>query len=126
MAKILIVEDEEGIQHLLQRIVSMLGHTCVVAGDGTSALDQARDPELGLIISDLSLPGKPTGEALILQLRALQPACPMIISTGYSAGDHLLQSLKDAGVLHILGKPFDLLEARALIASLVGNARKPT
>ncbi len=124
MANVLIIEDEEGIQHLLQRIVSMLGHSSVLAGDGPAALSLAREPGIDLIISDLSLPGKPTGIDFIAQLRALQPACPLIVATGYTTIERM-DELRAAGVRHILGKPFEIMEARALIASLIGNARPP-
>lgn len=125
MANVLIIEDEEGIQHLLQRIVTMLGHEVVVAGDAPSALSLAREPGVDLIISDLSLPGKPTGLEFIQQLRTLQPTCPLIISTGYTTAERM-DSLKAAGVQHVLGKPFEIMEARALIASIIGNARAAT
>lgn len=122
MAKVLIIEDEEGIQQLLQRVVGMLGHEALLAGDGPTALARAREHAPDLIISDLSLPGHPSGVALVRELRALNPARPLIVTTGYTTGDRL-ELIKAEGIQHILGKPFDILGVRTLIASLIGNAR---
>lgn len=122
MATILIVEDETAIQHLLNRIVSMLGHTAIVAGNGGEAVALAEQRSPDLIITDLSLPGKPNGIELVRALRKLNPDRPLVVTTGYTIGDQM-DIVQAEGVRHILGKPFDILAARTLIASLVGNAR---
>ena len=93
-----------------------------LAGNGADALDLARQHAPDLIITDLSLPGKPNGIELVRALRALKPDRPLVVTTGYSIGDRI-DAIQAEGIEHILGKPFDILEARALIASLVGNAR---
>ncbi len=122
MAKVLIVEDEDGIQNLLKRVVSMLGHDVFIAATGAEALRSAEQQNPDLIISDLSLPGKPNGIELVRALRALNPARPMVVTTGYTVGERM-EAIHAEGVEHILGKPFDILAARTLIASLIGNAR---
>jgi CheY-like chemotaxis protein len=122
MAKVLIVEDEDGIQLLLKRVVGMLGHEVLVAGDGPTALVHAREQAPDLIISDLSLPGKPSGLDLVRELRALNPARPFVVTTGYTTGERM-EAIQAEGIQHILGKPFDILAARSLVASLIGNAK---
>lgn len=122
MAKVLIIEDEDGIQLLLKRVVNMLGHEVIVAGDGPTALIQAKEQSPQLIISDLSLPGKPSGLDLVRELRALDPNRHLVVTTGYTTGEKM-EELAAEGVQHVLGKPFDILGARTLIASLIGNAR---
>lgn len=122
MATVLIVEDEEGIQQLLKRVVTMLGHAAHLAGNGADALSLAEQDPPDLIITDFSLPGKPNGIELVRALRALNPDRPLVVTTGYTIGDHM-DAIQSEGIQHILGKPFDILAARTLIASLVGNAR---
>ncbi|HMP75994.1 MAG TPA: response regulator [Kiritimatiellia bacterium] len=122
MPKVLIIEDEEGIQLLLKRVVGMLGHEVLLAGDGPSAVKIAREEAPDLIISDLSLPGKPSGIDLIRELRAMDPARPLVVTTGYSSGEKM-DAIQAEGIQHILGKPFDILGARTLVASLIGNTR---
>jgi CheY-like chemotaxis protein len=122
MATVLIVEDEEGIQHLLKRVVAMLGHEAYVAGTGAEALSEARRLNPHLIVTDLSLPGNPNGIELVRALRALNPARPIVVTTGYTVGERM-EAIEAEGIQHVLGKPFDVLGARTLIATLIGNAR---
>lgn len=122
MATVLIIEDEEGIQQLLKRVVTMLGHAVHLAGNGADALSLAQQHAPDLIITDLSLPGKPNGIDLVRALRALKPDRPLVVTTGYTIGDRM-DAIEAEGIQHILGKPFDILAARSLIVSLVGNAR---
>ena len=89
MARVLIIEDEEGIQTLLKRIVTMLGHEVELAGDGATGSRLASEKSYDLVISDLSLPGTPTGIDLIRTLRATKPDCPLVVSTGYTTTDNL-------------------------------------
>lgn len=123
MANVLIIEDEEGIQALLKRIVSMLGHEASIAGDGATGCELAAARKQDLIISDLSLPGVPSGLDLIRALRTQCPECPLIVSTGYTTADNLAQ-IEAEGVQHVLGKPFDMPTVRSLVASLIGDARR--
>lgn len=119
MATVLIVEDDESIQRLLERIATRLGHTTIVAADGPTAL--AREHEAQLIICDMNLPGEPKGLALLQQLRARNPNRPVVVSTGYAAGE-TFDRLVAAGFNEMLQKPFDLMAARTLITSLLGSA----
>lgn len=122
MAKVLIIEDETGIQTLLRRIVGMLGHEVLVAGDGATGLALAQSEGVALIISDLSLPGEPNGLDLIRALRERCPAAALVVSTGYTTAENM-NLIREAGVQHVLGKPFDMASVRALVTSLIGNAR---
>lgn len=119
MATVLIVEDDESIQRLLERIVTRLGHTTILVADGPTAL--AREREAQLVICDMNLPGEPKGLPLLQQLRARNPNRPVVVSTGYVAGETFDQ-LVAAGFNEIIKKPFDLMAARALITSLLGSA----
>lgn len=119
MATVLIIEDDESIQHLLERIVTRLGHTTILVADGPTAL--AREHEAQLIICDMNLPGEPKGLSLLQQLRARNPNRPIIVSTGYVA-DETFDRLVEAGFNEMIKKPFDLMAARTLITSLLGSA----
>ena len=122
MAKVVVIEDEEGIQTLLRRIIGMLGHEVAVAGDGTNGLRLAQGSDVALIISDLSLPGEPSGLDLIRALRAQCPAAALVVSTGYTTAENM-NLIREAGVTHLLGKPFDMATVRSLVTGLIGNAR---
>jgi len=122
MAKVLIIEDEEGIQALLKRVATMLGHEVLIAGDGATGCQRVDEHRPDLVISDLSLPGSPNGLDLIRILRQKRPDGALVVSTGYTTADNLAQ-IEAEGVRHILGKPFDMAAVRSLITSLIGDAR---
>jgi signal transduction histidine kinase/CheY-like chemotaxis protein len=83
--KILIVEDEAEIAELTQSILHELGHVTVHARDGASALAMARnDPAIGLVISDIVMPGATNGLELARALRVEQPALPVLLVSGYT------------------------------------------
>ncbi len=56
-AKILVVDDETKIIKLLQAYLEQAGFTVVQAGDGQTALIQARREKPDLVVLDIGLPG---------------------------------------------------------------------
>ena len=57
MAKILVVEDEQIINDLIVKHLTLVGHTCFSAYEGLKALELARANEPDLVILDVMLPG---------------------------------------------------------------------
>jgi signal transduction histidine kinase/CheY-like chemotaxis protein len=83
--KILVVEDEGEIAELTCSILRDLGHETIQTCDGASALATiAGDPAIGLVISDIVMPGKTNGLELARALRTERPALPVLLMTGYS------------------------------------------
>jgi DNA-binding NtrC family response regulator len=121
MSSVLLIDDEEGIQSLGQRIVTRMGHRVACAGDGETATSLARAQPYDLILTDFNLPGHPTGMELMHALRQLQPTCPVVVMTGLA--DHTrMHELRDLGIQHLLPKPFDINQLRALVSSLLPPA----
>ena len=121
--KILIVEDEAEIAELTGSILRELGHDTVHARDGTSALAMVRgDPAIGLVISDIVMPGATNGLELARALRLERPALPVLLVTGYSQYGP-----------EVAGEAFELLEkpyrretlVNAVRAALDGRVRRP-
>ncbi len=118
MAAVLLIEDEFGIQTLVQRILVRLGHQVTCASNGAEAMACARAQAYDLILSDYTLPGEPTGLELLKELRAAQPACQMAVLTGL-ADTARMDALREADIQHMLQKPFDVNQLRALVNSLL-------
>jgi signal transduction histidine kinase/CheY-like chemotaxis protein len=121
--KILVVEDEAEIAELTGSILRELGHDTVHARDGASALAMVRDdPAIGLVISDIVMPGATNGLELARALRVERPALPVLLVTGYSQYGP-----------EVAGEAFELLEkpyrretlVNAVRAALDGRARGP-
>jgi len=59
-ATILIVDDEEHVRKLLQRVLEEAGYGVLMAGSGQEALDklvQSENQEPQLILMDIMMPG---------------------------------------------------------------------
>lgn len=118
MAEVLVIEDEEGIQQLMHRVLSRMGHDVTLASNGLQAVQAAHTKPFTVILSDFTLPGEPTGLELVEALRECQPEARMAVITGL-ADLSRAQALQAMGVRHILRKPFDLTELKQLVNELL-------
>ena len=103
MARILVVEDEEGIAEFIRRGLILTGYEVDVAHDGEVALSLAREQMPDLVILDLMLPGL-DGVEVCRRLRAASDV-PIIVLTARDAVSDKVKGL-DAGADDYLTKPF--------------------
>jgi DNA-binding NtrC family response regulator len=125
MARILIIEDELPILLLLKRILAGSGHEVMTASEGGIACSVATDNKLDLVLSDLSMPGDPSGMDLLREIRKLRPECPLVVVSGYSSEDTIAEC-KSIGVADFLPKPFELTFVRSFVDSILRSAAQPT
>jgi PAS domain S-box-containing protein len=104
---ILVVEDEEHVRGLVRRILEKAGYRVLVAIDGDDARSvwTARGAEVGLLLTDLVMPGELSGRDLALALRAERPDLPVLYMSGYGA-DVLGSDELVADQAAFLAKPF--------------------
>lgn len=107
MSKILIVDDDGGVRIYLSRLLDRLGYQVVEAENGASGLAKMADPAIDAVLTDLNLPGEPNQMELVRQMRALRPACPIVVISGYPSKDRL-DECNTLGVNEFLTKPFEL------------------
>ena len=118
MARILIVEDEKAISMLLQRIVKNMGHEVATADEGGTARDICESQDIDLIMTDIQMPGKPTGTDLIRCMRQSKPNCPIVVVSGYTNAE-CMEECEKLGVSDFLPKPFEMGFVKELIANLL-------
>ena len=114
--RVLIVEDDAEIADVLRRVLRQEGHDPVIAVDGETALESARDFAPDLVILDLGLPGM-DGVEVAHHLRERNDV-PILILTARSDTEDLVQGL-DAGADDYLVKPFERAELLARIRALL-------
>lgn len=110
MFRILIVDDEESIRRMLQKVLS-LKYIVYLAANGYEAL-QLLNPEIDLIILDINMPGI-TGFELCKQIRN-DISCPIIFLSAREKCKDRIQGLQIGGDDYIV-KPFSLEELEARI-----------
>lgn len=109
--RILLVDDEPHIRHLLGRICTREGHEVAEAGSAGEALALLRTAAFDMLITDIVMPGL-DGLALVRRAKAIQPEIKPIVITGH-AGDYTLQDVLAAGAADLILKPLRAAELRA-------------
>ena len=114
--RVLVVEDDDAIAHVLQRSLRMEGYDVKIAGDGIVALDLAHGFLPDLVILDLGLPGM-DGIDVAKALRETDDV-PILVLTARDALEARVEGL-DAGADDYLVKPFERQELLARLRALL-------
>jgi CheY-like chemotaxis protein len=105
---ILVVDDEEGVREVAERILQEIGFQTIAANDGRRALEVME--ELGdsvtAVLLDLSMP-RMGGAETFRRLRASRPELPILMMSGYTEQVVAPQfSGSGPGITGFLQKPF--------------------
>jgi two-component system KDP operon response regulator KdpE len=120
-AQILVVDDEPAIRRLLRSALERAGLTLAEAGDGRSALDEARRQRPDLVLLDLGLPDRDGLE--LVPLLAQQSA--VIAVTARDATADKVAAL-DLGAIDYVVKPFDTEELLARVRVALRSRARAT
>ena len=115
--RILVVEDDSGLQISLAEILREAGYAVDVSGDGIEGLFFGQEYPLDLAIIDLGLPGLP-GLDLIRKLREQERQFPILILTARADWQDKVEGL-EAGADDYLTKPFHPEELKARVGALL-------
>jgi DNA-binding response OmpR family regulator len=126
MAKILLIDDDDGLRRVLSKALGHAGHTVLQASDGQQGIDLARVAGVDLVVTDLVMPVR-EGVETILQLRREKPTLPIIAISGDGSNSELYLAIAaKIGAKRILPKPFAPSELLGLIDVVLGTTEKPT
>ncbi len=117
MAKILIAEDEQPINELIKKNLSLVGHSCVQTYDGAEALKKMSEDEFDLLILDVMMPGL-SGFELIKHT----DGTPVIFVTARGRLEDRLEGLK-LGADDYIVKPFEILELVARVDAVLRRTK---
>ena len=113
--RVLVVEDEPTVAHLIADVLSEDGHKVEIVLDGRDGLDRASEGDYALIICDLRMPHV-DGRAIYRELMAR--GSPMrhrlMFVTGDTLAPRTLEFLEKSG-LPFLAKPFLVEELKAVV-----------
>lgn len=103
-AKILIVDDEDGIRETLQEMLIQEGYKTETAQTGKEALEACQKETFDVAIIDVKLPDM-DGTSLLDTLKKFDPNLVRIIITGYPSFENAVQSINSGADGYIV-KPF--------------------
>lgn len=113
VGEIWVVDDDHSIRWVLERALVRAGFGVRTFAQVDEVLAALAVSEPAVLVSDIRMPGA-SGIELLYQVRQRRPALPVIIMTAYSDLDSAVSAFQ-AGAFEYLPKPFDLMQAVALV-----------
>lgn len=105
----LVVGDEPQVRELLNEFLNILGFDVVTVENGEQAVKTIKENQrVDVVILDMIMPGM-DGNQTFFEIRKLKPDIPILVATGYSAGEKVKEILNDGG-MGILQKSYTLEE----------------
>jgi DNA-binding NtrC family response regulator len=124
MARILIIDDDDGLRDSLAETVTDLGHTPEQAADGQAGLDRLARGGIGAVLLDLRMPGL-DGMEVLRRLRAGRdagrPMPPVAVLTAVATAANTIEAMRLGAVDH-LTKPVARAELAAVLARMLEAA----
>ena len=113
--RVLVVDDNEDIRHLLVLTVERMGHHADQAADGVAAVEALGVGRYDVMLLDLTMP-RMTGEDVLRWLRE-QPSSAaglrVVVISAYAGA--LVETLKELGAYAVLTKPIGMQELREVL-----------
>ncbi len=113
MAKILIVDDEQGMRQLLSLVFGRANHLVRAAESGRRALEMLRAEPADLIISDVKMPDL-GGIEMLRAVREFLPDVAVIMMTAFATVEAAREAFK-LGADDFIQKPFDIDELKLIV-----------
>jgi len=110
---ILVVDDEEGLLHLVKMRLTAMGFAVTGCTTGREALAAAKKDRFDLAVTDLRL-GSEDGLDVTEELLRIHPGLPVIILTAHGSIPNAVEAMQ-RGAFGYLTKPFDDKELKAKI-----------
>ncbi|HOD16819.1 MAG TPA: ATP-binding protein [Spirochaetota bacterium] len=107
---ILLMDDEQMILDVGERILTRMGHRVQRARNGEEAIELYRNASASgdgfdLVIMDLTIPGGKGGSETIGDLKVIDPDVRAIVSSGYS-NNPVMANFREYGFCGVIVKPY--------------------
>lgn len=112
-ARVLVVDDEEMVRNILQKLLSLKGHEVTVVSSGPEALDLLEREPFDVIFTDLGMPDM-NGRQFARAVRNRFRKIPIVLLSGDT---NLGEPSEDVNV--VLAKPFKIDKLDSTIQSLL-------
>jgi DNA-binding NtrC family response regulator len=103
--QILVVDDEINIREALVTLLERRAYRVCGAGSAEEALEQCEAASVGVVLTDLKMPGM-AGTDLLRRIKQRWPETEVIIMTAYGSIDTAVEAMR-SGAYDYLTKPID-------------------
>lgn len=114
-ARVLVVDDEAMVRNIVNKLLSLRGHTVERFASGADALAAARAQRPDIVFTDYGMPAM-DGVQLAHALQEAWPGLPVVLLTGEAEVDNF-----ERHVDRVLEKPFKLRDLDGAIRDLVSR-----
>ncbi len=122
MAKrILVMDDDPTIADLLTEALADEGYETYMTTQSLRFYDAVTEHQPDLILLDLMMPYLDGRDELKLMTMNIGHRIPVIVVTAFLGAGSEEQEFREAGVVHIIYKPFDLDKLVGLVKSTIGE-----
>lgn len=121
-AYVLVVDDDPLVLDLVSTRLELAGYKVTTASDAWQEVIQAQGLKLGLVITDIQMPGFGTGVDAFKKLREASPLLPVIFMSGMKPDDAKALIPPDPKA-RFIPKPINFEELRQAIKDLTGLDR---
>jgi DNA-binding NtrC family response regulator len=122
-ARILAIDDEKNIRHLLRNELTLEGFDVTTAKSGEEGLRILKDKHFDVVLLDIKLP-QMNGIDVLRNLKQKSPNTEVIMITGYGDIQTAVESMK-LGARDYITKPFKLSELLALVNDIATDNGGP-
>jgi len=113
MARILVVDDDQGMREFLEIMLTQEGYSVSTASDAGRALSRCRKEAFDLIITDLKMP-KMDGIEFLREVKNLSPEALVILITAYASGETAVTAMHE-GAYDYIEKDFAIDDLKRII-----------
>ena len=111
---VLLVEDDADVRRVVRLQLTQLGYPVVEAENGVQALEMLLHVEdIGIVLSDLMMPGGVTGRDLAQHVQEVRPGTPVVLMSGYAD-----DALGDLAGVPVLQKPLTTTALQDILKAL--------
>ena len=112
---VLVVDDEEVVRTTVSRFAERMGLRAITADGGPEAIKvfAAQGDGIDLVLLDMTMPGMDGRETLV-ELRAIRPDVPVLLSSGYSE-EEALSVFEEDQLSGFLQKPYSIDQLAATL-----------
>jgi two-component system response regulator HydG len=118
---ILVVDDDDSHRTMLRTLIGGWGYAVSEADDGSTAIRMVQEQSYDLVLMDVRMV-KVSGLEALDEIKAYNPAIPVIIMTAYSSVDTAVDALKQ-GAHDYLTKPLDFEKLKITIERSMEHTR---
>ena len=124
--RILVMDDDDGVRTMTQRLLEQAGYETEGARSGSEAVSayaaaKAAGNGFVAVIMDLTVPGADGGKEAIARLLELDSDARAIVTSGYS-DDPVLANFRNHGFVGMLVKPFRFEELVRVVRGAVSTS----